>query len=100
MSQRDSGYERKERDCYETPEWVTEALIKHIPKRVKSVWEPACGSGRMSSVLEQVFSQVYATDIAMGRDFLKVERNNCWAIITNPPYNLATEFISRAIQLT
>ena len=26
MSQRESGYERIERDCYETPEWVTRAL--------------------------------------------------------------------------
>src|SRR6516165_1573980 len=25
MSQRESGYERIERDCYETPEWVTRA---------------------------------------------------------------------------
>ena len=27
MSQRESGYERKERDLYETPVWVTEALL-------------------------------------------------------------------------
>lgn len=31
MSQRDSGYQRKERDAYETPEWVTLALIPHLP---------------------------------------------------------------------
>jgi hypothetical protein len=31
MSQRESGYERKERDLYETPEWVTEALLPHLP---------------------------------------------------------------------
>ena len=30
MSQRHSGYVRKERDLYETPEWVTEALIPHL----------------------------------------------------------------------
>jgi hypothetical protein len=27
MSQRANGCERKERDLYETPEWVTEALM-------------------------------------------------------------------------
>jgi hypothetical protein len=32
MSQRDSGYERKERDLYETPAWVTEALLPHLPE--------------------------------------------------------------------
>ena len=31
MSQRESGYERIDRDLYETPEWVTEALLPHLP---------------------------------------------------------------------
>ena len=43
MSQRESGYERIERDCYETPEWVTRALLPHLGN-IKSVWEPAAGS--------------------------------------------------------
>ena len=46
MSQRDSGYERKERDLYETPEWVTEALLPHLPTIGEVVWEPACGGGQ------------------------------------------------------
>ena len=29
MSQRNSEYDRKERDLYETPAWVTEALLHH-----------------------------------------------------------------------
>jgi hypothetical protein len=29
MSQRPSGYSRKANECYETPKWVTEALIPH-----------------------------------------------------------------------
>jgi hypothetical protein len=31
MSQRDSGYERKERDPYETPEWVTDPVNEYTP---------------------------------------------------------------------
>jgi hypothetical protein len=31
MSQRESGYARKERDSYETPAWVTAALVPHLP---------------------------------------------------------------------
>ena len=30
MSQRASGYERKPNDCYETPAWVTHALVPHL----------------------------------------------------------------------
>ena len=51
MSQRESGYEHKERDLYETPEWVTEALLPHLPASCQIVWEPAAGSGRMSRSL-------------------------------------------------
>jgi methylase of polypeptide subunit release factors len=99
MSQRDSGYKRIERDLYETPSWVTEALLPHIPERIKSVWEPACGSGKMVAALEKRFS-VCGTDIESGRDFLKEEVNHCDAIITNPPYVLATEFIEHSIRMT
>jgi hypothetical protein len=30
VSQRESGYERKERDLYETPAWVKEALLRGL----------------------------------------------------------------------
>ena len=31
MSQRASGYERKTLDLYDTPAWVTAALLPHLP---------------------------------------------------------------------
>jgi hypothetical protein len=98
MSQRNSEYERKERDLYETPAWVTEALLPHV-RPVETVWEPAAGSGKMVGVHERFAGQVIATDIETGQDFLEA-RNSADAIITNPPYALATEFIERALSLT
>lgn len=102
MSQRDSGYERHERDLYETPPWVTLALIPHLPTRLKpgmSVYEPAAGSGKMLRVLADVGFVVDADDISDGGDFLECIRTNYSAIITNPPYDIAVEFIDRAIRL-
>lgn len=100
MSQRDSGYERKERDLYETPEWVTMALMPHLPTTDCVVWEPAAGGGKMSSALSKIGFDVTASDIDSGHDFLE---RGCprpfRAIITNPPYELATEFIQRALSL-
>lgn len=97
MSQRDSGYERKERDCYETPEWVTGALCPHIPGRITSIWEPACGSGKMVDALRDRFVLVYGSDIETGHDFLKETNNREYdAIVTNPPYALAEQFICHA----
>ena len=111
MSQRDSGYIRKERDLYETPAWVTEALLPHLPT-LTSVWEPACGSGKMAKVLARV-THCLMSDIepqcepADRYDFLsrlpgkKAEGDHSkMAIITNPPYELATEFCNHALRLT
>lgn len=101
MSQRDSGYERKERDCYETPEWVTLALVPHLPRPPRSVWEPACGSGKMADALSVLDAHITRTDIVPnGLDFLKSLPPVCQhydAIITNPPYNLAQRFIEHAL---
>lgn len=100
MSQRDSGYARKERDLYETPEWVTAALVPHIADRSVSVWEPACGSGKMVAALEKHFVHVIGTDIETGTDFFQQRHTDADAIITNPPYETATEFITRSLALT
>lgn len=100
MSQRDSGYERKERDLYETPEWVTAALLAEGFRKPEVVWEPAAGSGKMLRMLELLDAEVYGTDIDDGQDFM--EHNpppGCDCIITNPPYVLATEFVERSLTL-
>ncbi len=99
MSQRDSGYERIERDLYETPEWVTLALLPHL-RPVKYVWEPAAGGLKMVNALRGAGFEVLASDIAAGEDFLKFKSAPpCEALITNPPYELASEFIGHAVRL-
>jgi methylase of polypeptide subunit release factors len=99
MSQRDSGYERKERDLYETPEWVTWALLPHLPDGIGEIWEPACGSGKMVRALAPACPRVRSTDIESGTDFLAQREGHTDWIITNPPYVLATEFIEHAFTL-
>lgn len=100
MSQRGSGYERKERDLYETPEWVTEALLPHLTD-TGDIWEPAAGSGKMLFVLAKR-AMVYASDISEGQDFLLFKERpapGLFSIVTNPPYELAREFIEHALKL-
>jgi hypothetical protein len=102
MSQRVSGYERKERDSYETPAWVTEVIVKYINGN-HCVWEPAAGSGKMVEALRRHGMEVIGTDITSGHDFLSAPglcNSDVTAILTNPPYVLAREFIERALRLT
>jgi hypothetical protein len=84
-------------DYFPTPGWATHALIDN-ERFDGDIWEPACGDGAMSRVLEQTGSLVTSTDLfdrgfgEPGVDFLKSERiaDN---IVTNPPYNSAEAFV-------
>lgn len=94
-----NGSKRSEFDFYPTPANVTKALLSTVNwDRGLKVWEPACGQGDMVYVLRSHFDDVIDTDIQSGTDFLDpgVDRN-VDAIITNPPFSLAPEFIEKAI---
>jgi hypothetical protein len=102
MNQRAGGYQRKELDRYQTPAWVTAALVPHIPNIAqRHVWQPAAGGGQMVRELAKHCPNVYGSDIETGIDFLR--QNNALAadaIITNPPYALERQFIEHALALT
>jgi hypothetical protein len=102
MSQRESGYERKALDLYETPEWVTLALRRHL-RPLEKVWEPAAGGGKMARALETLGFRVEVSDIATGDDFLSARDCDracaAEAIITNPPYSQAQQFIEHGLKL-
>jgi len=105
MSQRESGYERKERDLYETPEWVTEALHNHLPRFQQFpslIWEPAAASGKMVKVMQTWGHLVDFSDIegcVNKVDFFECFSTRANAIITNPPYNQAVDFLEHALRL-
>lgn len=115
-----SGYEREGQDFYATPAWVTEALLSHVTFR-GPIWEPCCGTGAMTRVLESHGHDVHSTDImdrgfgTAGIDFLKCETvpAGCRSIVTNPPYgetgtqagqsrspNAMRNFLRHALMLT
>ena len=45
-----STFDRRGRDFYATPDWVTEALLQRFQFR-GPIWEPCCGAGAMSTAL-------------------------------------------------
>ena len=115
-------WDRKPSDLYPTPVDGTESLIPVLKamKRpdgqpIKRIWEPACGDGRLARVLEWHGFEVIATDLREypgfgtgGLDFLCENPEEKWgwdigeidAIVTNPPFSLAEEFIRRALSIT
>jgi len=101
-----SGGRRREEDFYPTPPDATEALVRAglAPAGI-DVWEPACGDGAVSRVLERHGYRVVSTDLVDrgfgtgGVDFLNAEALLAPAIVTNPPFSLAAAFIRHAFAL-
>lgn len=92
-------------DLYETPSVAVEALLR-VEQLPETIWEPACGRGKIVDVLRLKGHDVWATDLVSygnnewGVDFL-MERSarGCGAIVTNPPFKLAEEFVEHALFL-
>ena len=89
-------------DFYYTPAWATHALIENEAFE-GDIWEPACGDGEMSRVLELTGNRVISSDLydrgygEVGHDFLTSTRV-CDNIITNPPYNSAEGFVRSGLR--
>lgn len=93
--------QRKKSDFYETPYSITSQLLER--EELDKNWvilEPSCGKGAITKILTKNGYNTIGKDIQVdGYDFLKeTEEQN--AIITNPPFSLAYEFVIKAKQLT
>lgn len=99
--------ERQERDWYPTPSDVTQALVNRHSLAGRRVWEPCCGDGAMSTVLRLNGATVHQSDIepqvedAATLDFFWTMEmpGGCEAIVTNPPFVRAADFIWHAMKL-
>jgi hypothetical protein len=95
--------DREKDDFYPTPKAATQSLLDR-QKFEGDIWECACGNGSMSEVIKANGYNVYSSDLIdrgygeVGIDFLQSNKkfDN---IVTNPPFNLATEFTELALKL-
>lgn len=91
-------------DFYATPRSAVEQLLD-VEQFNGSIWEPACGDGAISRVLQERGHEVVSTDLAdrgygvAGVDFLRQHEARGHNIITNPPFKLGTEFAGHAVGL-
>ena len=86
-------------DLYETPPCAIEALLR-IEPLPKVIWEPCAGGGTIVAVLEAHRHHVIANDIASdGTNFLlrREAPADVEAIVTNPPFSLAADFVCRGL---
>jgi hypothetical protein len=114
MSATNRGTIRRAYDFYETPEEVTrEFLFEYFEGDFHVILEPCAGSGKMVKVLRDRFplAWIEANDIRDSSlipyvnkrytsDFLKMLKGDTDydLIFTNPPYSLAEEIITHALE--
>lgn len=96
-------------DLYQSPPEAVTALLR-AEKIPPVIWEPACGPGAIARVLRAAGHVVYATDLV---DYDSPDQDeSAWdflmetqlpigveAIITNPPYKLAADFVRHGLKL-
>jgi hypothetical protein len=96
-------------DLYQSPPEAVHALLR-AETLPSIIWEPACGPGAIVRVLRDAGHTVHATDLVdyaspdqdeHGWDFLFESRapDGVEAIITNPPFKNAGEFVAKALTL-
>lgn len=99
-------------DFYATPPWVTRAILPHLDLYTSAL-DPCCGDG---AILRELRGEIHGIEIDNGRALACVESdprlvgmvNNHDAlltqwpsvdlIITNPPFALAKEFLTLALE--
>lgn len=95
---------REKDDFYPTPPEGTAPLLA-VERFDGPIWEPACGEGHMSQVLEAAGHTVISTDLVHrgygegGVDFLMEWQARAPNIVTNPPFKMAEDFVRKALDL-
>jgi len=76
---------------------------------IGNIFEPACGDGAISKILIDKYpnQQIISSDLIdrgfgdTGIDFITYDfKNKVDNIVTNPPYGLATEFVTKSLEMT
>ncbi len=117
----DSGYKRQPNDLYQTEEWATRALLKHINIVNANVWEPSAGNHKIADVInKESMYRHFTSDIetydrkhsfhfdffADTESVIRLWDRETWTkcdwIITNPPYGegnrLAVKYAELALE--
>ena len=93
-----NNYELPENEYYPTPHWCVDELLKIVDlSKVSTTGEPCRGQARR--IYDKLKKGSEWFELSEGKDYLKGEwENNPQCIITNPPFSLAKEFLSKSLE--
>lgn len=111
MTVTQSKYDIIKNELYQTESWATEALLRILPLKNRTIWEPAAGNHMIADVLRRNGNDVVTSDIETydrEHNFIMDFFNDDFVaehddIITNPPYGfqnkLARKFTERSLEI-
>ena len=100
MSATNRGAVRMTADFYPTPAYSVYSLLEDLTGIRMLTWgEPCKGDGAIIAAMEEYGARFWEwAELAEGRDYLKDGMTGpVDAIITNPPFSLAQEFIDKSL---
>ena len=99
-------WERDPQDWYVEPEWCSARLFA-VENFEGMIWDPSCGTGRITVSGRAAGHRVMQSDIAnrgvdfqlgFQLDFLTTDER-CDNIVSNPPFGIAAKFVAHALDL-
>lgn len=98
------------KDIYETPNWVLEKFVfilkeSGIINQETRFYDPCCGNHNIATVLRKFINSpiIYEADLypidetVISENYLESEFNDYDILITNPPYNIKTDFLEKCL---
>ena len=108
-----SEEDREDLDFYQTPSYATKTLLTEYLSKFpyRNIWEPTAGNKAISKVIEQNGGyKVFSSDLVQRKAELDITGSyfdmtaetpgfeGQYAVVMNPPYKLATEFILHTLE--
>lgn len=87
----------QERDFFQTPNYATDLLVPFLPRY--SIWEQACGNGKIVYRLRHHGFDVRGTDLGSINFLTGILPSPFDIMVTNPPYSIKRKFYSRCREI-
>lgn len=98
MSATNRGTVRIKNDFYPTPEYTIDSLLETMKlKKINTFLEPCAGDFAIYKKFEDYCNSMEWCEISKGKDYLKTYFPTKDLIVTNPPFSLAEEFLTKSL---
>lgn len=85
-------------DRCQTPFYALDPLLPYLPSGI--IWEPAAGDGHIVTKLTMSgWENIISSDLLTGQNFFETEPDKWDCQVTNPPYSIKYEWLTRSYEL-